>query len=176
MIKYLFCISFLLIQISCTSQKTTPKEVIPSEDITPKTLEVPEGEIVKIEKSEEEWKKELSESEYYVIRKKGTERAFTGDLLKNKDKGVYTCRACQLPLFGSETKFESGTGWPSFYAPFKSEFVAEEVDDSYGMKRVEVLCARCNGHLGHVFEDGPDPTGLRYCINAVSLDFVKKEN
>ena len=128
-----------------------------------------------IVKSEEEWKSELSEMEYYVLREKGTERAFTGDLLKNKEEGVYICAACGLPLFESTTKFKSGTGWPSFWEPIKEEHIEEENDFAYGMKRVEVLCAACNGHLGHVFEDGPQPTGLRYCINSVSLDFVKKE-
>jgi peptide-methionine (R)-S-oxide reductase len=127
----------------------------------------------KIIKSEEEWKKELTEFEYYVLRKKGTERAFTGDLLYNKEKGTYVCAACELPLFTSETKFKSGTGWPSFYEPINKVNVAEELDLSFGWRRVEVLCARCDGHLGHVFPDGPQPTGQRYCINSVSLKFQK---
>lgn len=127
-----------------------------------------------VEKSESEWKAELTDEEYRILRKKGTERAFTGDLLKNKKQGVYTCAACGLPLFDSSSKFESGTGWPSFYEPFREEHVAEEDDRSYGMVRTEVLCGRCGGHLGHVFPDGPDPTGLRYCINSVSLDFVAR--
>ncbi|MEM9821524.1 MAG: peptide-methionine (R)-S-oxide reductase MsrB [Bacteroidota bacterium] len=130
--------------------------------------------IVKIEKSEAEWKKELNEKEYYVLRKAGTERAFTGDLLGNKAEGTYVCRGCQLPLFASTTKYKSGTGWPSFWQPVAEGHVAEKVDNKYGWNRVEVLCARCDGHLGHVFEDGPKPTGLRYCINSVSLDFVEK--
>ena len=124
-----------------------------------------------IEKSPEEWKQELTEEEYRVLREKGTERAFTGDLLNNKQEGVYVCAACGQELFDSETKFESGTGWPSFYAPVDEDNVAEESDRSFGMKRTEVLCSRCGGHLGHVFPDGPKPTGLRYCINSVSLDF-----
>lgn len=136
----------------------------------------PQGdEIGKVEKSPEAWKAELSEKEYYVLREAGTERAFTGDLLNNKQSGVYTCRGCGLPLFSSDTKFESGTGWPSFYQPIKSEYIEEKVDNSYGMRRTEILCQRCDGHLGHVFEDGPKPTGLRYCINSVSLDFVSSE-
>ena len=124
-------------------------------------------------KSEDEWKKLLSSEEYQVLRKQGTERAFTGEYWDNKEKGTYLCRACKLPLFSSETKFKSGTGWPSFYIPINKSHIAEEVDNSYGMRRVEVHCARCGGHQGHVFPDGPEPTGLRYCINSVSLQFVK---
>jgi peptide-methionine (R)-S-oxide reductase len=129
----------------------------------------------KVIKSEDEWKQELSPMEYKVLREKGTERPFTGDLLENKEKGTYVCAACGADLFSSETKFESGTGWPSFYAPVAEENVAAEPDDSLGMRRIEVLCSRCGGHLGHVFEDGPKPTGLRYCVNSASLDFEKSE-
>lgn len=128
--------------------------------------------LVRLNKSDAEWRKILNEKEYNVLRQKGTERAFTGDLLKVKQKGTFTCRGCALPLFASETKFESGTGWPSFWKPFGAGLVAEHQDKSYGMIRTEVTCARCGGHLGHVFDDGPKPTGLRYCINSVSLDFV----
>ena len=128
----------------------------------------------KVIKSPEEWKAELSDLEFEVLRNKGTERAHTGDLLHQKKKGVYVCRGCQLPLFSSETKYKSGTGWPSFWKPIEEGHVASLADNKYGWNRVEVLCARCDGHLGHVFEDGPEPTGLRYCINSVSLDFVEK--
>ena len=118
--------------------------------------------------------KQLSEEEYYVMREEGTERAFSGELWKNHAAGTYVCRACGLPLFASDTKFESGTGWPSFWQPFNPGFVRENRDVSFGMVRTEVECARCGGHLGHVFDDGPKPTNLRYCINSASLDFVPK--
>lgn len=127
-----------------------------------------------IVKSEEEWKKELSPDQYKVLRQQGTERAFTGKYWDHHEKGMYVCAACGLELFDSQTKYDSGSGWPSFYQPAGKEAVSETQDTSYGMHRVEVHCARCGGHLGHVFEDGPDPTGLRYCINSLSLDFKKK--
>lgn len=127
-----------------------------------------------IVKSEEEWKKELSPEQYKVLRQQGTERAFTGKYWDHHEKGMYICAACGLELFDSQTKYDSGSGWPSFYQPADKEVVSETHDTSYGMNRVEVHCARCGGHLGHVFEDGPDPTGLRYCINSLSLDFKKK--
>ncbi len=131
--------------------------------------------IVPVEKSEAEWKALLTNEEFRVLRKAGTERPFTGDLWNNKEEGTYVCAGCELPLFSSETKFKSGTGWPSFYQPIREGYIIEKEDRSYGMVRTEVLCARCGGHQGHVFEDGPQPTGLRYCINSVSMDFIPIE-
>lgn len=124
----------------------------------------------KVRKSEEEWRAELSPEEYEVLREKGTERAFSGAYWDSKDEGVYRCRGCGQELFSSETKFDSGTGWPSFCAPMDESDVETEEDRSFMMRRTEVLCSRCGGHLGHVFEDGPEPTGLRYCINSCSLE------
>ena len=130
----------------------------------------------KRKKTDEEWKEKLSEEQYAVTRKKGTERPFTGKYHDNKKKGVYKCVCCEVELFHSDTKFDSGTGWPSFYRPSKEENVKTEVDQSHGMIRTEVLCSECDAHLGHVFPDGPDPTGMRFCINSASLDFDEEES
>lgn len=127
----------------------------------------------KVIKSDEEWKKQLSEEAFYVLREEGTERAFTGEYDKNKEQGDYYCAACHLKLFSSETKFDSGTGWPSFYQAINKKNVVEKSDKSHGAERIEVECARCGSHLGHVFDDGPKPTGLRYCMNSISLKFEK---
>jgi methionine-R-sulfoxide reductase len=129
-------------------------------------------DVPRVEKSDEEWRKQLTREQYDVARGKGTERPFCGTLLDNKRTGVYTCICCNLPLFTSDSKFHSGTGWPSFFQPIADENVVNEEDRSYGMRRVEILCARCDAHLGHVFEDGPPPTGLRYCVNSESLVFT----
>ncbi len=126
----------------------------------------------RVVKSDDAWQSQLSDDAYRILRHAGTERAGTGDLLDNKKEGVYTCAGCGLPLFASATKFHSGTGWPSYYEPIAATNVAEHTDVSYGMQRTEVRCARCDGHLGHVFNDGPQPTGLRYCINSAALDFT----
>ncbi|MCB1137961.1 MAG: peptide-methionine (R)-S-oxide reductase MsrB [Leptospiraceae bacterium] len=128
-----------------------------------------------VQKSAEEWKEILGEQRYRVMRLHGTERAFTGKYHDFKGRGIYVCAACGKELFSSETKFDSGTGWPSFYEPLSQNAIGESRDESYGMVRTEVHCPRCGGHLGHVFSDGPEPTGLRYCINSVSLRFVANE-
>ena len=125
--------------------------------------------MAKIEKTDQEWKDELTSDEYQVLRKAATERAFTGEYWDTKTDGTYQCRACGAALFSSETKFDSGTGWPSFFEPLDEDAVAVKEDRSWFMRRVEVLCANCGSHLGHVFPDGPAPTGLRYCLNSLSL-------
>ena len=123
---------------------------------------------------EDDWKEKLTPEQFHVCRQGGTEMPFTGKFVHNKEKGTYMCVACGNPLFDAKAKFESGTGWPSFYDVLKSENVLLDEDDSQGMRRIEVKCAKCGSHLGHVFDDGPNPTGKRYCINSVALDFKKK--
>lgn len=127
-----------------------------------------------VNKSESEWKKELSDSEYYVLRQKGTERPFSGEYDNHYEKGTYVCKGCGIELFTAETKFDGHCGWPSFYDAINKTNIKEIPDYSHGMTRIEVVCGNCGGHLGHVFDDGPNPTGLRYCINSVSLGFISE--
>lgn len=129
-----------------------------------------------IQKTEAEWKQQLTPEQYSVLREKGTERPFTGKFEDHWDKGMYVCAACGNELFSSDTKFDAGCGWPSFYEALDKTKVKETIDKSHGMTRIEITCAKCGSHLGHVFNDGPNPTGLRYCINSVSLDFKKKDS
>lgn len=133
-----------------------------------------EAKIEKIHKTEAEWRELLTPGQFHVMREKGTDRPFTGPLLDNHEEGVYQCAACNAPLFTSDKKFESGSGWPSFWLPVSAEAIEAHEDNSHGMHRIEVTCARCGAHLGHLFPDGPRPTGMRYCINSTSLDFNKK--
>lgn len=159
----------------------TSTAAAPSAQATPKTSKTKsvreityiDGEFdgVAVMTSDDEWKKLLTATEYYILRKEGTEKPYTGALLNNKKKGTYYCAACGLALFSSDHKYNSETGWPSFYQPVFKKNVAEKPDRSLEEERVEVECARCGGHLGHVFDDGPEPTGLRYCINSVALRF-----
>ena len=160
-------IALLVLFTSCkgTSQE---KEVATTEKAGEKTE-------FKVQKTKEEWRKELTDQEYYVLREAATENPFTSALLDNKKQGTYVCAACATPLFESATKFDSGTGWPSFYQEIEGN-VGYDVDYKIGYKRTEEHCATCGGHLGHVFEDGPEPTGLRHCINGVALNFVPTKN
>lgn len=182
----IIAIPLVFIQSNCKSSKAIANDKSKTIDTPPISIEVADSkkfiinkrgdQIELIEKSEEEWKKILSSEEFYVLREKGTERAFSGDLWENKKPGLYTCAACDLVLFTSSSKYDSGTGWPSFFRADDDKMIKKDTDHHLGYARTEVMCARCGGHLGHVFDDGPPPTGLRYCINSVSLDFIEAKN
>jgi peptide-methionine (R)-S-oxide reductase len=159
---------------ACLQTNSKTKEAMSSSSNPTWFIDEKGDTIRTISKPESEWKSSLDPMAYNVLREKGTERAFTGKYHDNHQHGMYYCAGCGLPLFSSDTKFESGTGWPSFYAPIDKTHVTEITDNAYGMSRTEVTCHRCGGHLGHVFDDGPRPTGLRYCMNSVSLDFKEK--
>lgn len=179
--NFLLIIIAIIAMTACSSNKNKVKEPATIQSTATSNIKqvIPDTawqKPQKIELSSSEWKSKLTVEEYQVLREASTERAFTGDLWDNKKKGAYTCAACDLFLFDSDTKFRSGTGWPSFWKPATEFCITEKADNAYGWNRVEVLCARCDGHLGHVFEDGPNPTGLRYCINSVSLNFVEQAN
>lgn len=163
--KYTLALIVLFVILACTTEELKPATFHKQNSVSG----LSDDTLKKIQKSEEEWKNMLTPEQFEVARKKGTEIAFTGEYWDSKNKGVYHCICCDLPLFSSDTKYKSGTGWPSFYAPINETNVGEMADNSYGWNRVEVICNRCDAHLGHVFEDGPKPTGLRYCLNSASL-------
>jgi peptide-methionine (R)-S-oxide reductase len=162
LIKFLF----LLLPLAACSQQTATNNNPTENTIKPDTAMSD-----KIEKTEEEWKKILTPEQYHVLRQKGTERPYSGEYYEHKAKGIYSCAACGSELFRSDTKFDAHCGWPSFYKAIDKSKIVEVTDRSHGMIRTEVLCAKCGGHLGHVFDDGPEPTGMRYCINSVSIAF-----
>lgn len=186
-IKFCFMIGLVVLN-SCSNAQTKQS---PKNDNTVKESTMNENKLIikdktldnskidpqdKVVKTAEEWKKTLTPEQFQILRKKGTEYAFTGKFYKHKENGMYVCAGCGNELFSSEQKYDSGCGWPSFYDGIAAGKIKTQLDTTHGMVRTEIMCARCDGHLGHVFEDGPNPTGLRYCVNSLSIDFKKKED
>lgn len=167
--SFLILLAVALTLTSCAQKNQSTKQAAKSV-----TMETTNNDTAKVEKTEEEWKQFLTPEQYHILREKGTESPFTGKLLKNKDTGIYTCAACGNELFTSDMKFDSHCGWPSFDKEIAGGKIKTHTDSSFGMVRTEITCAKCGGHLGHLFDDGPTETGMRYCVNSVSIDFKKQ--
>jgi peptide-methionine (R)-S-oxide reductase len=185
MFRYLYFIGFAIVCTFCRCKSSQHQSVANTTTDAPTSKKVSEKEYItnkrgdKIEVvnlSNEEWGKKLTKDQYRILRNKGTERAFSGELWENKKEGLYMCAGCDQVLFSSNAKFDSGTGWPSFFRPDDDLMIKKATDNHLGYPRTEVMCARCGGHLGHLFDDGPPPTGLRYCINSLALTFVEAKN